>query len=149
MQVTIIDNPTSDPPNKTVVLKMQNATPGGSTIKTPTTTLTIIDNEGPGTIDFSSNAYTVVESGGFATATVNRVGASNLRVSVQYATQAPLANPATAVTDYTPITPAQTLIFEPIQRRVEGRHVITERALRSLADQSADFIAMPRTVFDK
>ena len=111
--VTIVDNGTADAPNKTIVLRLANATPGGSQIKTTTTTLTIIDNEGPGTLDFSTNAYTVLEGADRATVTVNRSGASNLRVAVNYATQASLTDPASPIFDYTAISPAQTLTFEP------------------------------------
>jgi Calx-beta domain len=111
--VTIIDNVTANAPNKTIVFKLSNATPGGSQIKTTTSTLTIIDNEGPGTLDFSSSAYSVVESAGLATVTVNRIGASNLMLSVDYATQASLVNPASPIFDYTAISPAQTLTFNP------------------------------------
>ena len=75
--------------------------------------LTIIDNEGPGTLDFSSSSYTVLEGAGLATVTVNRIGASNLKLSVDYATQTALTNPATPIIDYTPISPAQTLTFNP------------------------------------
>ena len=44
---------------------------------------------------------------------MNRIGASNLKLSVDYATQAAAANPATATTDYSPISPARTLTFDP------------------------------------
>jgi hypothetical protein len=54
--VTIVDNLTANAPNKTIVFRLANATPGGSQIKTTTAKLTIIDNEGPGTLDFSSSA---------------------------------------------------------------------------------------------
>ena len=111
--VTIVDNGTANAPNKTIVFRLANATPAGAQIKTPTAALTIIDNEGPGTLDFSSGAFTVVESAGAATVTVNRIGASNLKLSVDYATQAGLTDPATATTDYTPISPARTLTFDP------------------------------------
>src|SRR5215211_4615804 len=111
--VTIVDNGTANAPNKTVVFKLSNATPGGSQIKTTTAMLTIVDNEGPGTLDFSSSAYNVVESAGLATITVNRIGASNLKLSVDYATQASLTNPASPIFDYTSIFPAQTLTFNP------------------------------------
>ena len=86
---------------------------GGSQIKTTTSTLTIIDDEGPGTLDFSSSAYTVLEGAGLATVTVNRIGASNLALSVNYATQAAFTNPASPIFDYTSISPAQTLTFSP------------------------------------
>ena len=111
--VTIVDNGTANAPNKTIVFRLANATPAGSQIKTTTAKLTIIDNEGPGTLDFSSSAYTVLEGAGVASVTVNRIGASNLKLSVDYATQTALTNPATAIFDYTAISPAQTLTFNP------------------------------------
>jgi Calx-beta domain len=113
-QVTIVDNPTANAPNKTIVFKLSNPTPNGAQIKVPTTsTLTIIDDEGPGTLDFSSSSYTVLEGAGLATVTVNRIGASNLKLSVDYATQAAFTNPASPIFDYTAISPAQTLTFNP------------------------------------
>ena len=109
--VTIIDNDTANAPNKTIVFKLAGATPAGSQIKTTTTKLTIIDNEGPGWLDFSASSSTVLESAGVASITVNRIGATNLKLSVDYATQAAPINPATAGTDYTAISPAKTLTF--------------------------------------
>jgi hypothetical protein len=113
--VTIVDNATANAPNKTIVFRLASATPAGSQIKTTTATLTIIDDEGPGTLDFSSSAYTVLEGADLATITVNRIGASNLRLSVDYATQTAFTNPASPIFDYTSISPAQTLTFEPGQ----------------------------------
>ncbi|MFL5840092.1 MAG: Calx-beta domain-containing protein [Thermoleophilaceae bacterium] len=110
--VTIVDNGTANAPNKTIVFKLSNATSSAQTqIKTPTSTLTIIDNEGPGTIDFNSTAYTVVESAGLATITVTRTGASNLSVSVDYSTSGGTASGS----DYTaiPTLPRHTLTFAP------------------------------------
>ena len=109
--VTIVDNATANAPNKTIVFRLANATPAGSQIRTTTTKLTIIDNEGPGTLDFGSNSYTVLEGAGVVSVTVSRIGATNLKLSVDYATQAAPTNPATAGTDYTPISPARTLTF--------------------------------------
>ena len=111
-RVTILDNTTANAPNKTIVFKLANAMPAGSQIRTATTTLTIIDDEGPGTLDFSAGSYAVVESSGVGTVTVNRIGAPNLKLSVDYATQAAATDPASATTDYTPIS-ARTLTFEP------------------------------------
>src|SRR6476660_255973 len=62
--VTIVDNATANAPNKTVVFRLSGSTPAGSQIKTTTTKLTIIDDEGPGTLDFSSPTYTVLEGTG-------------------------------------------------------------------------------------
>jgi hypothetical protein len=111
--VTIVDNGTANAPNKTIVFRLSTATPPGSQIKTTTATLTIIDNEGPGTLDFSTSAYNVVEGAQLATITVNRLGATNLQLSVDYATQSSATNPATPIFDYTAISPAQTLTFNP------------------------------------
>ena len=112
--VTIVNNATANAPNKTIVVRLANATPNGTQIKTATSTLTIVDDEGPGTLDLSAGAYTVVEGADRATVTVNRVaGASNLRLSVDYATQASPTDPASPIFDYTPISPASTLTFEP------------------------------------
>jgi hypothetical protein len=113
--VTIVDNTTANAPNETIVFRLASATPAGSQIKTATAALTIIDDEGPGTLDFSSSAYTVLEGADLATITVNRIGASNLRLSVDYATQTAFTNPASPIFDYTSISPAQTLTFEPGQ----------------------------------
>src|SRR3954453_10710378 len=111
--VTIVDNSTANAPNKTIVFKMSSPSPAGTQLKNNPTTVTIVDDEGPGQINFSSNAYTVVESGGFATITVTRTGASNLSESVQYATAAAASSPATPTADYTPISTPATLTFAP------------------------------------
>src|SRR3954454_10389945 len=111
--VTIVDNSTANAPNKTIVFKLSSAAPAGTQLKNNPMTLTIVDDEGPGQINFSSNAYTVVESGGFATITVTRTGAPNLSESVQYATAAAGSTPATPTADYTPISTPQTLTFAP------------------------------------
>jgi Calx-beta domain len=110
--VTIVDNNTANAPNKKIVFRLSGASPGGTQLKNNPATVTIIDNEGPGTLDFSTNAYTVVEGAGVATVTVNRSGASNLALSVDYATPA-LGATASAGSDYTPIGTPQTLTFNP------------------------------------
>src|SRR4051794_40323677 len=120
MSVTLNDNSTLDG-NKTVTLHLGNEkviapATGSVMIKgAANSTLTIIDDEGPGQLDFSSNGYTVLESGGFATITVNRIGAANIGVSVDYQTQTAATTPATPTADYTPIpaVPVHTLTFAP------------------------------------
>jgi hypothetical protein len=108
--VTIVDNTTTEAANKRIVFRLSGASPSGTQLKNNPATVTIIDNEGPGTLDFSSSAYSVVESAGVATVTVNRSGATNLALSVDYATAGSTATPAA---DYTPISPAKTLAFAP------------------------------------
>ena len=115
-RIAITDNGTANAPNKTIVVTLSNPTPTGATgtqLKNSPTTVTIVDNEGPGTLSFSSNAYSVVEGAASASLTVNRVGASNLALSVDYTTQTAASSPATPTADYTPISPARTLTFAP------------------------------------
>jgi len=97
--VTIIDNTTFDPPNKTIIFTMSGASPGGSMLRNNPLRLTILDNDGPGTIDLSSPAYSVVESAGFATITVTRNGNPAYSLSVPYSTSDGTAT--TAGNDYT------------------------------------------------
>src|SRR5919198_1383926 len=69
-------------------LSLSNAVSTSSTqIKPPNpASVTIFDDDGPGTIDLSSATYSVVEGAGVATITVNRYSASNLVETVDYAT---------------------------------------------------------------
>ena len=86
--------------NETVNLTLSNAT-GGATLGTQgTATLTIVDNDAaqPGTLQFSTAAYTVNENQGTATITVTRTGGSNVPVTVNYATS---NGTAAAGSDYT------------------------------------------------
>jgi Calx-beta domain len=99
--VSIIDNSTFNRPNKFVRFTLSNAssTPSRPTqFKNSQTTLTILDNDGPGTMDFSSASYNVVESAGVATVTVARNGNLLIPESVHYATS---DGSATAGSDYT------------------------------------------------
>ena len=67
---------------------------------------------GPGTIAFSNINYSIGE-GGAATITVNRNGGTTGTVSVAIATAAGTTNPATPVTDFTPVAPTAILTFGP------------------------------------
>lgn len=111
--VAIHDNATANAPNKTIVFRLSAPAPAGTQLKNNPATLTIVDDEGPGQIDFTSSSYTVLESGGNATVTVARNGAPNLSLSVQVATGSAAVDPATPTADYTQINPPQTLIFAP------------------------------------
>jgi hypothetical protein len=100
LSVTLNDNSTANPPNKTVVFHLAVAGGSGFQIKGgANSTLTIVDDEGPGQIDFTSSTYTVLESGGFATISLTRTGASNLVESVSYAAT---SGGATVGSDFTP-----------------------------------------------
>jgi hypothetical protein len=96
--VTIIDNTTFDPPNKTIIFTMSGASPGGSMIRNNPLRLTILDDDGPGTIDLSTSTYSVVESAGAATITVTRIGNPAYSLAVPYSTS---DGSATAGSDYT------------------------------------------------
>jgi hypothetical protein len=109
--VTIINNSTYDPPNKKIVFHLSGATPAGSMIQGGNATLTILDDDGPGTIDLGAPNYSVVESAGVATVTVTRNTTANIVESVDYTTTELAAGTghATAGTDYT--TSSGTITF--------------------------------------
>jgi len=97
--IAIADDSALDPA-ETVALALTAPTGGAALGVNPSATLTIVDNEvpQPGALSFSAAAYTVAESGGTVTITVNRSGGADGAVSVGYATA---AGSATAGTDYT------------------------------------------------
>jgi len=104
-----ITDDTFDEPDETVNLTLSN--PGNATLGTPASaTLTIVDNDGLPSVQFSDSAYGVAEAGGAATITVTLSAASGQSVMVDYAT-----NDGTAATgsDYTAIS--GTLTFDPGQ----------------------------------
>jgi hypothetical protein len=85
--VTITDDNTFNKPNKTIVFTLSNPQPSNKAqLKNNPLTLTILDNDGPGTLEFSQSSYSVIESAGAATITVNRNGNPLLSESVDYAT---------------------------------------------------------------
>jgi hypothetical protein len=76
--------------NETFNVTLSGATGGAIIGAQASAVVTIVDDEVamPGTVQFSSPTYTVGESGGTATITVNRTGGSDGAVSVGYATAA-------------------------------------------------------------
>jgi hypothetical protein len=108
--VTITDDSVFTAPNKTVQFSISG---GGTQFKGGPATLTILENDGPGTIDFTALNYNVVESAGVATVTVGRNSATNLSESVDYTTVArpAAAGNATAGVDY--LTSSGTITFAP------------------------------------
>ncbi len=95
--VTIADDGT-DEPDETVNLTLSNPTGGAVLGANTTAVLTIQDDDGPGTLQFSAAGYSIGEGGGSATITVTRTGGSDGSVSVDYATS---DGTATAGSDYT------------------------------------------------
>ncbi len=88
--------------DETVNLSLFNPTGGASLGNEKTATLTILDTDRPGEIQFSTSTYSIREDGGSATITVTRDSAIG-SVSVDYATETPnTANPAMADADYIP-----------------------------------------------
>ena len=80
--VPIIDD-TATNANRTVGLVLSNLV-GTASLGIASATLTITDNDS--LVSFSLASYTVVESAGFASITLNRAGASSQVVSVNFAT---------------------------------------------------------------
>ena len=104
--VAVTDDST-DEAGETVALAL--STPSNATLgTTASATLTITDNDGPPTVEFSASTYTVAEEGGSATITATLSAASGLTATVAYATS---DGTATAGADYT--AASGTLTFAP------------------------------------
>ncbi|MCX7618674.1 Calx-beta domain-containing protein, partial [Tepidiforma sp.] len=81
LQDTLVEGP------ETVILQLSGAT--GAALGSPATaTLTILDDDGTGSIQFTSATYTGSEAGGAITITVSRTGGTTGAVTVDYATVA-------------------------------------------------------------
>jgi Calx-beta domain-containing protein len=92
--------------NETVNLILKNPQ-GGDTLAAPSNAvLTIMSDDRAGTLAFSAKAYSVDESAGVATITVNRKSGTASRVMIDFTTQ---NGTAVAGTDYT--AASGTLIF--------------------------------------
>jgi subtilisin-like proprotein convertase family protein len=79
--------------DETVILTLSNPT-GGAVIGSPNpATLTILDDEVAGSLQFSTAAFSVQEDGGLATITVDRVGGSDGPACVDFATTPGSATP--------------------------------------------------------
>ncbi|HXJ76185.1 MAG TPA: Calx-beta domain-containing protein, partial [Candidatus Dormibacteraeota bacterium] len=102
--IPILNDATVEPAEK-VQLSLSNPTGGGSLGPRSTATLTILDNDVGGAINFSTAAYSVSENGGLATITVNRSGGT-AEVSVAYSTL-----DGTAVPDLDYVATSGTLVF--------------------------------------
>ena len=99
---------TLDEVGETVVLTLSNPVSATLGVGGDVATLTIVDDDAPPTVQFSSSAYSVSESGGTATITATLSAASSLPITVTYATS---DGNATAGSDYTAIS--GTLAFAP------------------------------------
>ena len=94
--------------NETVTLTLTAPT-GGATLGSPSTSVLTIDDSalpGPGTLQFSTSAYSVGEGGGSASITVTRTGGSSGAVGVTFAAT---NGTATAPGDFTALS--QTVSF--------------------------------------
>ena len=85
--------------NASAVLNDQRTVPVA--LPAPIQTVTIVDDDNPGSLQFSSAALTATENGGSVTVTVNRTGGTLGAVSVDYAS-AP--GTATAGIDFTAVS---------------------------------------------
>jgi hypothetical protein len=91
--------------NQTVVLGFGAVGGGdfpGGVGTNPTHTLTIVDDDGTGTVQFQSSTYSAAESGGTASFAVTRTGGSNGTINANCSTVSQAS--ATAGLDYTTVT---------------------------------------------
>ena len=87
---------------ETFAANLSNPSGGASLGATPSSTVSITDNDGaPGSLAFSASGYTVAESGGSVLLTVTRSGGSGGAVSVQYLIS---GGTATAAADYASVS---------------------------------------------
>ena len=95
--------------NETIVLRLTNPSTG-AVVAPDTTTVTIADNDTPGTIQFSAAAYKISENAGPATVRVTRTGANLAEgVTVQLTT----TNGTATAADYT--SASQVLTFAALE----------------------------------
>ena len=99
---------TTDEENEEFTVTLSGAV--NAAIGAPTATGTITDNDGPPTVSIADGSGS---EGGKVTFAVTLSEASGKTVSVRYRTGSGGSNPATAGTDYTAVTTAQTLTFAP------------------------------------
>lgn len=109
--VQVADNGTIDG-NKTVNLTLTTPTGGANIITPSTAVMTIVDTEagatsGTGSLQYSAPSYTILESAGAVTITIQRVGSNKGTVNVNYATS---DSTATSVSDYTPKSGTMTFL---------------------------------------
>ena len=106
--VVTVANDSAIEPDETFILTLAN--PNGATIATGTATGTIRNDDAPGLSVADASGS---ESAGRLVFTVTLEPASDQQVTVEYTTSDDTVgpNPATAGTDYTAITTAQTLTF--------------------------------------
>ncbi|HEY0549913.1 MAG TPA: Calx-beta domain-containing protein, partial [Verrucomicrobiae bacterium] len=96
--------------NETVPVQLFSPS-GGAALGLSLATITIVDNDAPGTFVFSSATYSISEAGGAATITVIRTNGNQGFVSVTVQTSGGTATPTL---DYAPVAPT-VLSFNPGQ----------------------------------
>jgi hypothetical protein len=99
LTVDILDDTVALEGDETVVLTLSNPTGGASLGANTSATLTILDDEIPGTIQFTETAASISETGTGRSFTVTRSGGSGV-VTVDYTIGGGATNPATENSDY-------------------------------------------------
>ena len=104
-----ITQDTLDEPNETIVFALSNPTEGTALGSPMTFTVTMVDDDVAGTLQFGGPTYSIPEAGGAATITVTRAGGAASAVTVHYETWTAGGGTATAGQDYAAV--AGTLTF--------------------------------------
>jgi len=109
LTIDIIDDTDPAEGDETIELTLSAPT-GGASLGTSSATLTILDNDAPGTLQFAQTNQTADENAGTATITVNRTNGTSGTVTVAYTVT---GGSATADVDYGTIQPISgTLTFQ-------------------------------------
>ena len=85
--VALIDDE-DDEPDETILLALGDPTGGATLVAPSNAVLTLRDDDGPGAFAFAADAFTAMESNGWATIDVCRLGGAEGEVAVEYAAAA-------------------------------------------------------------
>ncbi len=101
--------------NETIVLRLEDAQGGAQLGARQTTTVTIVDDDRAGTLEFAASAYTAVASNGGAPLTLRRTGATGgpAAVDLAFLDGSGIGGACDQGADYAPVP--QTVTFAPGQ----------------------------------
>jgi hypothetical protein len=135
---TVLED-TLDEPDETIVLSLSSPS-AGSVVGAPgTLTITLVDNDVGGSLQFSQPTFSAIEGAGSMLVVVARTGGAASNVTVHYETWAAGGGTATPGQDYTPVS--GTLTFAA----GDGGKLFAVPILNDLTDEPDETIAVRLT----